>query len=159
MVAPGLRKCFLPDRKCLQLGDIAFLTWQVCARPWLPLAFRNATPGVYSWLSLMCDCRRWQMLYSYVTSCRQGIVPRCTSRVAVSDPTLHASCRVGAVSKVQPNTDVRPNEFSLNQDAFTSKSVYTLTAACFSFLLYKSPWSFLFFKKPYFLILSVPYVL
>lgn len=33
VVAPGLRKCSLPDRKCLQLGDIPFLTWQVCTRP------------------------------------------------------------------------------------------------------------------------------
>ncbi len=33
LVAPGLRKCSLPDRKCLQLGDIPFLTWQVCTRP------------------------------------------------------------------------------------------------------------------------------
>lgn len=71
------------------------------------------------------------MLSPHVTSC-------CTSRVAVSDPALHASCRAGAVSKVQPNPDVGPNKFSLNQDAFASKSVYTLTAACFSFLLYKS---------------------
>lgn len=33
LVAPGLRKCSLPDRKCLQFGDIPFLTWQICACP------------------------------------------------------------------------------------------------------------------------------